>query len=67
MFHFYTPWKHQKTFGFLNFLGVIEMEHWAKMTLNTPIIVLQHHRRHTCFPKNFEKFSKTRFEWINSG
>ena len=31
LFYFYTPWKHQKTFGFLTFSGVIEMEHWAKM------------------------------------
>ena len=31
MFHFYTPWKRQKTFSFLTFSGVIEMEHWAKI------------------------------------
>ena len=31
MFHFYTPWKHQKTGGFLMFSGGIEMEHWLKM------------------------------------
>ena len=30
MFHFYTPWKHQKTGGFLMFSGDIEMEHWLK-------------------------------------
>ena len=29
--HFYTPWKHQKTFGFLTFSGGIEMWHWTKM------------------------------------
>ena len=29
--HFYTPWKHQKTFGFLTFSGSIEMWHWIKM------------------------------------
>ena len=29
MFHFYTPWKRQKTFGFLLFSDGIEMEHWA--------------------------------------
>ena len=35
--HFYTPWKRQKTFGFLTFseglafLGGIEMWHWNKM------------------------------------
>ena len=28
MFYFYTPWKHQKTEGFLTFSGGIEM---AKM------------------------------------
>ena len=31
MSHFYTPWKRQKTFGFLMFLGRIAMEHWAKI------------------------------------
>ena len=31
MFHFYTPWKRQKTKGFLTFLGGIEIEHWAKI------------------------------------
>ena len=30
MFHFYTPWKRQKTYGFLTFSWGIEMEHWAK-------------------------------------
>ena len=29
--HFYTPWKRQKTKGFLTFSGGIEMWHWAKM------------------------------------
>ena len=31
MFHFYTPWKRQKTFGFLTFSGSIEMSHCTKM------------------------------------
>ena len=31
MFHFYTPWKYQKTAGFLMFSGGIEVEHWLKM------------------------------------
>ena len=31
MFHFYTPWKRQKIFGFLTFSGGIELKHWAKM------------------------------------
>ena len=31
MFHFYTPWKRQKTFGFLTFSEGIEMWHWTKM------------------------------------
>ena len=31
MFYFYTPWKHQKTGGFLMFSGGIEVEHWLKM------------------------------------
>ena len=29
--HFYTPWKHQKTGGFLMFRGGIEVEDWLKM------------------------------------
>ena len=29
--HFYTPWKRQKTFGFLMFSGGIEIWHWTKM------------------------------------
>ena len=29
--HFYTPWKRQKTFGFLTFSGGIEMWHWTKI------------------------------------
>ena len=31
MFHFYAPWKLQKTFGFLTFSGGIEIKHWTKM------------------------------------
>ena len=31
IFHFYIPWKHQKTGGFLMFSGGIEVEHWLKM------------------------------------
>ena len=31
MSHFYTPWKRQKTYGFLTFLEGIEMWHWIKM------------------------------------
>ena len=31
MFNSYTPWKRHKTFGFMTFLGDIEMKHWVKM------------------------------------
>ena len=31
MFHFCTPWKRQKSFGFLTFLSGTEVQHWAKM------------------------------------
>ena len=31
MFHFYTPWKHQKPGGFLIFSGGIEVKQWLKM------------------------------------
>ena len=30
MAHFYTPWKRQKTYGFLTFSGGIEIWHWTK-------------------------------------
>ena len=31
MFHIFSPWKHQNTFGFLMFWEGIEMEHWHEM------------------------------------
>ena len=31
MSHFYTPWKRQKTIGFLTFSGDIETWHWTKL------------------------------------
>ena len=31
MLPFYTPWKHQKTFGFLVFSRDIKWEHWPEM------------------------------------
>ena len=31
MFSFDTPWKHQKTFGFLVFSGGIKLENWPEM------------------------------------
>ena len=31
MFPFYTPWKQQKTKGFLVFSGGIKSEHWPEM------------------------------------
>ena len=31
MFPFYTPWKRQKTLGFLTFSGGIERKHWPEM------------------------------------
>ena len=31
IFHFYTPWKRQKTFDFVTYSGGIGMEHWTKM------------------------------------
>ena len=31
MFHLNTPWKRQKTYGFLTFNGGIEMERWLEM------------------------------------
>ena len=34
MLHFYTPWKRQKTIGFLTFSGGIEMWHWTKIHIH---------------------------------
>ena len=31
MLHFHTPWKYQKTRGFLMFLGIMEVEYWLEM------------------------------------
>ena len=31
MYPIYTPWKHQKTKGFLVFWGDIKWEHWPEM------------------------------------
>ena len=31
VWHFYTPWKRQKTKGFQTFLGGIEMSLWTNM------------------------------------
>ena len=39
MVSFYTPWKHQKTSGFLMFSGAIERDQWHKMGLG-PFITL---------------------------
>ena len=36
MSHFYTPWKSQKTIGFLTFSEGIEMWHWTKR-IKTPV------------------------------
>ena len=40
MFHFYIPWKHQKTEGFLMFSEGIEVEHWWKIGLTTTYLLL---------------------------
>ena len=29
--YFYSPWKHQKNYGFLMFSGGIELDYWFKM------------------------------------
>ena len=36
MFHFYTPWKHQKTFGFLMFSGDVKLEHFVFQDISLP-------------------------------
>ena len=45
MFSFYTPWKHQKTFGFLVFSEGIKKETFARNGLSnkaTPSLLLDH-------------------------
>ena len=37
MFHFFTPWKRHKAFGFLTFSEVKEMERLAKMGLDASV------------------------------
>ena len=37
---FYTPWKHQKTFGFLIFLGSIVGDQWHEMGLEAFDLVI---------------------------
>ena len=34
VFHFYTPWKCEKTFSFPTFSGDTDIDHWAKMALS---------------------------------
>ena len=36
MFVFYTPWKHQKSLGFLVFSENISWEHWRKIGRHQP-------------------------------
>ena len=35
---FYTPWKHQETFGFLMFSGGVESDQWHDMVWSQIII-----------------------------
>ena len=41
MFHFYTPWKRQKTKGFLTFSDGIKMEHWTDMGLGSAFLQVE--------------------------
>ena len=38
MFHFHTPWKHQKTWGSLMFSGGIVIEHWLGIGCDCPYV-----------------------------
>ena len=40
IFPFYTPWKHQKTKGYLMFSGGIKWEVWPEMGLYMKIIFI---------------------------
>ena len=42
MFPFHSPWKHQKTEGFLGFSGGVKSEHWPEMgqqRLHAPVML----------------------------
>ena len=42
MFPFHSPWKHQKTEGFLGFSGGVKWEHWPEMgqqRLHAPVML----------------------------
>ena len=61
MSHFYTPWKRQKTKGFLTFSGGIEMEYWVKMSYNEHLI---EHNFKTKFKMFFSIFLYlNKFHW----
>ena len=34
MFPLYTPWEHQKTFGFVVFSGGTKWDHWPELVKN---------------------------------
>ena len=50
IFHFYTPWKCQKPFGYLRFSGVVKMKHWSKIGLSLEVL--------------YAKFQATRLQLI---
>ena len=68
MFHFFTFWKRQKTFGFLNFLifsEVIEIEHLVKMGWEFRVESLNFQKHFLiCFNENPLKMRKNTFYFM---
>ena len=58
MFYFFTPWKREKTWGFLMFSGDIEIEHSANE--------LKNHDRDFQQNTNYAIFAKKLHHWYLS-
>ena len=70
--NFFTPWKRQKTFGFLTFSGGIEWNtrlKWAKLPEDDFLVVLWFSGWTWSFPIYFQRrisFQPSRLLWISN-
>ena len=62
MIHFYTPWKCQKTSGFLAFSGGIEIDHWPEMSE----LVVPYLRFFAALQKCFKGNQKVMLSYVNN-
>ena len=68
---FCTPWKRHKTFGFLMFLGGIEMEHWAKIDgclfsgMSEELMIVFQEREPVIIYQFYENYKITICRYIN--